>query len=54
MVSSGAPEWYALPGFGIGMTLASFQIDDKPPVSEMSFINCKRIWSADSGRCLGS
>jgi len=35
------------------MTLANFQIDGKSPVSEMSFINCKRIWSADSGRCLG-
>jgi hypothetical protein len=34
-----------IPGFGIGMTLANFQIDGKSPVSQMSFMRSKRTWS---------
>jgi hypothetical protein len=48
----GVPQGSIL--FGIGMTLANFQIDGKSPVSQMSFMRSKRTWSADSGRCLRS
>ena len=44
----------SLPGFGIGMALANFQIDGMSPASQMSFIRSKTAWSEDSGRSLRS